>query len=53
MVVRVVHEAEEGDDRLFRSSEASGKVLVGHPELLWSGVGRMVLFLLPNYVTDI
>src|SRR5215212_10796627 len=43
--VSIVYEAEEGDDRLFRSVEASGMVLVGHPELLWSGVGRRALFL--------
>src|SRR5215204_1324661 len=43
--VCVVYEAEEGDDRLFRSGEAWGMVLVGHPELLWSGVGRTALFL--------
>jgi hypothetical protein len=37
--VSIVYEAEEGDDRLFRSLEASGMVLVGHPEL------RTALFL--------
>jgi hypothetical protein len=43
--VSIVYEAEEDDDRLFRPVEASGVVLVGHPELLWSGVGRTALFL--------
>ena len=38
--VCVVDEAEQSDDRLFRSGEAWGMVLVGHPELVWSGVGR-------------
>ena len=41
----LVNEAEKGDDRICRSVEASGMVLVGHRELPWSGVGRTALFL--------
>jgi hypothetical protein len=43
--VCVVYESQEGNDRLVRSSEALGMVLVVHPELLWSGVGHPALFL--------
>jgi hypothetical protein len=50
--VSIVNEAEKGDDRLCRSVEASGMVLVGHPELPWSGVGRTALFL-PQPMTQL
>ena len=43
--VCVVYESQEGNDRIVRSSEALGMVLVVHPELLWSGVGHPALFL--------
>jgi hypothetical protein len=43
--VCVVYESQEGNDRLVRSSEALGMVLVVHPELLWSGVGHPALLL--------
>jgi hypothetical protein len=36
--VCVIYESQEGNDRLFRSSEALSMVPVVHPELLWSGV---------------
>jgi hypothetical protein len=51
--VGIVYEAEQHGYGLFRAGEACCKVGPGHPELLWSGVGRMALFLLANRATDI
>ena len=51
--VGVVYEAEECGHGLFQGSERGGMLLLGHPGLLWSGVGRMAFFLLPIHATRI
>jgi hypothetical protein len=43
--VGVIDEAEQHGDRLFQEVTLPGILRSGHPKLLWSGVGRMTLFL--------
>lgn len=44
VTVGVVDQAEQNGHGLFREGEAWSKVVSGHPELLWSGMGRMAPF---------
>ena len=49
--VGVVGEAEQHGQGLFQGGERRGMLGVGNPGLLWSGSGRMVLFLLSIHAT--
>ena len=45
LVVSVVYSAEQNSHGLLQKGKLGGKFGLGHPMLLWSGSGRMALFL--------